>query len=136
MAGSIIICGSAIPQVVKTYKTRQAGDLSIAYLITLMLGLALLQAYCLHVGDLIFIIGNSCSLLMTGALIFFWFAFRKRASGMRRASQSRGAGKAVALLQRRQKHSENFQAANISSWARRFAAYKSAARMSSWQMKG
>ena len=77
MAGSIIICGSAIPQVVKTYRTRQAGDLSIAYLMTLMLGLALLQAYCLHVGDWIFIIGNSCSLVMTGLLIYFWFAFKK-----------------------------------------------------------
>jgi len=77
VAGSIIICGSAIPQVVKTYRTRQAQDLSIAYLMTLLVGLALLEAYCLHVGDLIFIIGNSCSLLMTGLLIYFWFAFRR-----------------------------------------------------------
>ena len=76
VAGSIIICGSAIPQVIKTYRTRQAQDLSIAYLMTLMIGLVLLQAYCLHVGDLIFIIGNSCSLLMTGLLIYFWFAFK------------------------------------------------------------
>jgi MtN3 and saliva related transmembrane protein len=47
-SGSLILCASAIPQIVKTYRTKSSGDLSIMYLATLMFGLMLLMVYSLH----------------------------------------------------------------------------------------
>jgi len=67
--GSLIICGSVIPQVVRTYKTKSAKDLSIVYLIILMLGIVLLITYSVYVRDTVFILGNTLSLISVGVLI-------------------------------------------------------------------
>ena len=75
--GTIIVCWSGIPQVVKTCRTRRAGDLSITYLISLMAGLCLLQVYCVYVRDPVFIFGNTLSLATTGLLIACWFRYRE-----------------------------------------------------------
>jgi MtN3 and saliva related transmembrane protein len=75
-AGSLILCASAIPQIVKTYRTKSSGDLSFMYLATLMLGLMLLMVYSLYVRDFVFIFGNTLAILSTGVMIFFWFKYR------------------------------------------------------------
>ena len=75
-AGSLILCASAIPQIVKTYRTKRSGDLSIIYLVTLMLGLMLLMVYSLYVMDFVFIFGNTLALSSTGVMIYFWFKYR------------------------------------------------------------
>ena len=75
-AGSLILCASAIPQIVKTYRTKSSGDLSIMYLATLMLGLMLLMVYYIYVKDFVFIFGNTLALSSTAVMIFFWFKFR------------------------------------------------------------
>ncbi|MFC1825894.1 SemiSWEET family sugar transporter [Thermodesulfobacteriota bacterium] len=77
IAGSLILCISAIPQIVKTYRTKSSGDLSILYLITLMFGLALLMVYSIYVRDFVFIFGNTLAILSTGGMIFLWFKYRK-----------------------------------------------------------
>ena len=61
--GSLIICGSIIPQVIKTYRTKSARDLSITYLTTLMIGIILLTIYSIYISDPVFIFGNVLSLL-------------------------------------------------------------------------
>jgi len=75
-AGSLILCASAIPQIVKTYQTRSSGDLSIMYLATLMFGLMLLMVYSIYVKDFVFIFGNTLALSSTGVMILFWFRYR------------------------------------------------------------
>ncbi len=77
-AGSLILCASAIPQIVKTYRTKSSGDLSFMYLATLMLGLVMLMVYSLYVEDFVFIFGNTLALLSTGVMIIFWFKYRKQ----------------------------------------------------------
>jgi MtN3 and saliva related transmembrane protein len=72
ITGSLIICGSIIPQVIKTYKTKSARDLSIAYLMTLMTGLILLTVYSIYISDPVFIFGNVLSMLSIGILIGLW----------------------------------------------------------------
>ena len=67
--GSLIVCGSVIPQVIRTYHTKSARDLSITYLITLMLGVTLLTVYSFYLGDTVFIFGNTLSLISIGVLI-------------------------------------------------------------------
>jgi MtN3 and saliva related transmembrane protein len=76
--GSLIICISALPQIVKTYRTKKADDLSISYLIILMLGMALMMIYSLHIRDPIFIFGNSLSVLSPGVLIFLCLRYREQ----------------------------------------------------------
>ena len=76
--GALVICMSAIPQVVKTYITKSSGDLSILYLCILMLGMILLQIYSVSVKDFVFIFGNTLSMIMTGLLIVMWFKYRKK----------------------------------------------------------
>ena len=74
--GSLILCASAIPQIVKTYRTKSSGDLSIMYLAILMLGLMLLMVYSIYVKDFVFIFGNTLALSSTGVMILFWFKYR------------------------------------------------------------
>ena len=45
VTGSLIVCGSVIPQIIRTYRTKSARDLSIAYLASLMTGLVMLMVY-------------------------------------------------------------------------------------------
>jgi len=72
ITGSLIICGSVIPQVIKTYKTKSARDLSITYLTTLMIGIVLLMVYSIYISDPVFIFGNVLSLLSVVILIGLW----------------------------------------------------------------
>jgi len=76
--GSLILCASAIPQIVKTYRTKRSGDLSFMYLATLMFGLMLLMVYSIYVRDFVFIFGNTLALSSTGVMIYFWFKYRKQ----------------------------------------------------------
>lgn len=76
--GSLIICISALPQIMKTYRTKKADDISISYLMTLMSGMTLTMIYSLYVGDLVFIFGNSLSVLSTGVLIFLCLRYRNQ----------------------------------------------------------
>lgn len=66
MSGSLILCFSAIPQIIKTYRTKRIGDLSISYLGILMIGIILVMIYCVYIRNLIFIVSNGLSLCMTG----------------------------------------------------------------------
>ena len=79
ITGSLIICASIIPQVIKTYRTKSARDLSITYLSTLMIGIILLTVYSIHIRDLVFIFGNTLSMLSVSLLIILW----KRYCGLR-----------------------------------------------------
>ena len=72
VTGSLIICGSVIPQVIKTYRTKSARDLSITYLTTLMIGIVLLTIYSVYIRDMVFIFGNVLSLLSVVILIGLW----------------------------------------------------------------
>ena len=72
ITGSLIICGSVIPQIIKTYRTKSARDLSITYLVTLMTGIILITIYSIYIRDMVFIFGNVLSLLSVVILIGLW----------------------------------------------------------------
>jgi MtN3 and saliva related transmembrane protein len=79
ITGSLIICASIIPQVIKTYRTKSARDLSITYLSALMTGIVLLMIYSIYIGDMVFIFGNTLSMLSVSLLMILW----KRYCGLR-----------------------------------------------------
>jgi len=78
ITGSIIVCGSVIPQVVRTYRTKSAHDLSFTYLLSLMTGLVMLMVYSVHIRDFVFIFGNVLSILSVGSLMWLWKRYRYR----------------------------------------------------------
>ena len=78
ITGSIIVCGSVIPQIIRTYRTKSAHDLSIAYLTSLMTGLVMLMVYSVHIRDFVFIFGNVLSILSVGVLMGLWKRYRYR----------------------------------------------------------
>jgi len=62
---------SYIPQVVKCWKTRKGGDLSLKMLLTLATGLALWVTYGLVNSDWVIVGANTVSLLLLGNLLLF-----------------------------------------------------------------
>jgi MtN3 and saliva related transmembrane protein len=82
--GSLIMCASSVPQIIKTYRMKCADNLSGAYLAILMIGMSLILLYALHVKDIVFIMGNSISLTLTAILI----ALRRKYSTSVRQSET------------------------------------------------
>lgn len=80
MIGSLIVCMSIIPQVMKTYRTRSARDLSIVSLSSLMTGLVLMMIYSVHIQDLVFIFGNTLSIVSILILMVLWRHYHFRSS--------------------------------------------------------
>ena len=62
---------SYIPQVVKCWKTRKAGDLSLKMLLTLAAGLSLWVVYGIINGDWVIIGANTVSLVLLANLLLF-----------------------------------------------------------------
>lgn len=62
---------SYIPQVVKCWKTRKAGDISLKMLLTLATGVALWVAYGFLIKDWVIVGANSVSLLLLANVLLF-----------------------------------------------------------------
>lgn len=76
--GSLIMCASSVPQIIKTYRTKCADSLSGSYLAILMIGMTLILLYALHVKDIVFIVGNGFSISLTGILVVMWFRYKRK----------------------------------------------------------
>ena len=74
--GSLIMCASSIPQIIKTYRMKCADNLSGSYLAIMVLGMLLILSYALYRKDIVFIFGNIISLLLTGILVGLWYRYR------------------------------------------------------------
>jgi MtN3 and saliva related transmembrane protein len=72
----LIVSVSVIPQIIKTYRTKKANDLSILYLDILMTGMVMITLYSLYVGNLVFIFGNIWSVASTGVLMILCYRYR------------------------------------------------------------
>ena len=65
----ILTSGAAIPQVLQTYRTKQARDLSMMQLVLLTLGMLLWLIYGVSIKDYPLIIANSFSICCYTSLI-------------------------------------------------------------------
>ena len=63
--GTIIVCGSAIPQIIKSWRTKSTGDISLVYIASLVVGLSLIEAYAVHIKNPVFMVGNTVSLILS-----------------------------------------------------------------------
>jgi MtN3 and saliva related transmembrane protein len=78
ISGFLIVSVSIMLQVVKTYRTKRADDLSITYLTVLMIGTLILMIYAFHIKNAVFVFGYSLSILSISALICLWCIYRFR----------------------------------------------------------
>jgi MtN3 and saliva related transmembrane protein len=76
LAGTITTA-AAIPQVVRTYRTRHARDISIWQPILLNVGMSLWLLYGIALGDIPLIVANAVSLLCYTALIVMKILYRE-----------------------------------------------------------
>lgn len=78
LVASILTGVSLLPQLIKTFKEKKAGDISYAMLVVLMLGLAVWVWYGVVKEDWIIIISNSFSLLINIIIIILNILYPKK----------------------------------------------------------
>ena len=66
-----------LPQVVKTWKSRSAKDLSLGMFSIFCLGVAMWLVYGLVIGDVPVIAANLLTLLLASTLLFFKLRFKQ-----------------------------------------------------------
>ena len=76
LAGTITTA-AAIPQVVRTYRTRHVRDISIWQPILLNVGMSLWLMYGIALGDIPLIVANAVSLVCYTALIVMKVLYRE-----------------------------------------------------------
>lgn len=76
LAGSLTTA-AFLPQVVKTWKSRSAKDLSLGMFLIFCLGVALWLVYGFAVNDVPVIAANLLTLLLASTLLFFKLTFKR-----------------------------------------------------------
>lgn len=75
VAGSLTTI-AFLPQVMKTWKTRSAKDLSLGMFSIFTLGVALWLAYGIMINDLPVILANVVTLVLASTLLFFKLSWK------------------------------------------------------------
>ena len=75
LAAAFLTTVAAVPQVVRSWRTRHVRDISLWQPVLLVVGMVLWLWYGLELGDLPLIIGNIVSLALNLTLIFFKLRF-------------------------------------------------------------
>ena len=77
LVAGAITSAAGIPQVVRTYRTRHARDLSIWQPVLLVIGMLLWLIYGIFLRDLPLILANAFSILCYALLIFMKIYFKE-----------------------------------------------------------
>ena len=75
LAGSLTTI-AFVPQVIKTYQSRSAKDLSLGMFMIFCTGTALWLSYGIIIGDLPVVVANALTLALSMVLIIFKFRFK------------------------------------------------------------
>lgn len=65
-----------VPQVVKTWRTRSAADISLWMFAVMIAGVVLWLIYGWSVGDIPLIVANVVTLLLTSTILYFKIIYR------------------------------------------------------------
>lgn len=76
LAAATLTTVAFLPQVIKTWKSQTAKDLSFGTFSILSSGVFLWLVYGFLIGDLPIILANAVTLLLVGALVFFKLTFK------------------------------------------------------------
>ena len=64
LVGGMILSIGSIPQIEQIVRTKSVKDINLTSIITLIIGMLLMQIYAVHAGLTMFIITNTISLLL------------------------------------------------------------------------
>lgn len=64
LLGGLILSVGAIPQIEQIVRTKSAKDLNLATLVTLIVGMGMMETYAIHENILMFAITNTISLIL------------------------------------------------------------------------
>lgn len=64
LVGGLILAFGSIPQIEQTVRTKSAKDLNFSTLVSLIVGMAMMQVYAIHENVLMFAITNGISLIL------------------------------------------------------------------------
>ncbi|HOW43093.1 MAG TPA: SemiSWEET family transporter [Candidatus Omnitrophota bacterium] len=67
-----------LPQVIKIYKTKSVGDISILALFQFVIGILLWLLYGLHLRNAVIILANSVTLAILIVGVTLYFRYRKK----------------------------------------------------------
>lgn len=76
LAAGSLTTAAFLPQVIKTWKTRSAKDLSLGMFLLFCLGVVLWLAYGIIQRDIPVIVANLLTLILASALLFFKLRFK------------------------------------------------------------
>ena len=76
LAAGSLTTAAFLPQVIKTWKTRSAKDLSLGMFLLFCLGVVLWLAYGIIQRDVPVIVANLLTLILASALLFFKLRFK------------------------------------------------------------
>jgi MtN3 and saliva related transmembrane protein len=65
----LLTTSSIIPQLIKTYKSKEVNDLSLIQMLVLFIGVGCWLAYGIQINDSAVIAANSISLFLQGLLV-------------------------------------------------------------------
>ncbi len=68
---------SAVPQIRKALRTKKSDDLSIRFIIVLIVGLSLWVVYGIGKNDFVIMIGNSTAVALNSYLLFLKIKYSK-----------------------------------------------------------
>jgi MtN3 and saliva related transmembrane protein len=75
-AAGVITTASFLPQIIKTWKSKSAKDLSLGMFLIYFTGIALWLAYGIILNDLPLIVANACTLVLSSILLIFKIQFK------------------------------------------------------------
>ncbi|MBW4043162.1 MAG: hypothetical protein HIU86_13760 [Acidobacteria bacterium] len=78
VVAGVLTTGAWLPQLVKCWRTRSAGDLSWSYLGVLGTGVAMWALYGLMSSDIVLILANVITIVALVILVGFKIAFGRR----------------------------------------------------------
>ena len=76
IAAGVLTTIAYLPQLIKTWQSKSAGDISWTMLIVLCLGIILWLAYGLAIHDLPILLANIVTLLLAGVILVLKIRYR------------------------------------------------------------
>ena len=79
-AAAFCTTAAFVPQVLRVWRTRSTGDISLRMFLVLVTGLCLWLVYGFWRGELPIVVANGATLLLAGTILFFKLRHRDRAT--------------------------------------------------------
>ena len=76
LVAAVLTTSAFVPQAVKTWRTKSAGNLSLAMYIAMFIGIVLWLIYGIHLNSISMILANSVTAILTFIIIIFKLRYK------------------------------------------------------------